>query len=178
MTSIFRKTTLIVFVLTTLISTQTHADKRKFQIDILVFSQDTTTTEMIDAPATPLSWPKGLIQLGQKSTKELSTSSSALLEAASILARKPQYSILKHISWTQTIASERSGKPVRIQGNGVNGFVQLKRGHNLHLTIGMEYSDQMTGNMLTISEQRRILFNQKHYFDHPKFGIIASVSPL
>ncbi len=178
MTTIIRKIILIVFVLTTLISTQAHADKRKFQIDILVFSQDTATTEMIDAPGTPLSWPKRLIQLGQKSTEELSTSSSALLEAASKLGRKPQYSILKHISWTQTIASERAGRPVRIQGNGVNGFVQLKRGHNLHLTIGMEYPNQITGNTLTLSEQRRVLFNQKHYFDHPRFGVIAHVSPL
>ncbi len=178
MIKIARKISLIVFVLTALLSTLAHADKRKFQIDILVFSQDTTTTEMISVPGTPLSWPRGLIQPGKKNTKEISTSSSTLLEAESRLGRKPQYSILKHVSWIQTIASARAGKPVRIQGNGVNGFVQLKRGHNLHLTIGIEYQDQMTGNTLTLSEQRRVLFNQKHYFDHPRFGVIAHVSPL
>lgn len=178
MTMSYRKLIITAYMIIALLPAQVNADKRKFQIDVLVFSQDLASTEDVDSSPLTINWPGRLIKPGQKSTEKINTSSSSLLEAEVLLNRKPQYSILKHISWTQTIPAESAGKAVRIQGNGVNGFVQLKRGHNLHLKVGMEYQEPSTGYTYTLSEQRRILFNQKHYFDHPRFGIIISVSPL
>ncbi len=178
MTIIYRKIIVIVCFLVSLIPAAGHTDTRKFQIDVLIFSQTATATESLDMSDPAIKWPKNTIRPGQRSTQKLSTSSSTLSGAASTLGRKSKYTVLEHISWVQTIASERAGRPVRIQGTEVDGFVQLKRGANLHLTIGFEYSPKNTDNTYTISEQRRILFNQRHYFDHPLFGVIVTVSPL
>jgi hypothetical protein len=156
-----------------LLSTQVQAKKRTFQIDVLVFKQTISSTEALNTSNPPLSWPKGLSNANNNSR-----SSSTLSNAAAILAKKPEYSILKHASWTQTISSDRAGKPIRIQGNGINGFVQLRRGHNLHLNVGMEYPNHSGGQTFSFSEQRRILLNKKHYFDHPRLGAIINVSPL
>ncbi len=178
MTITFRKIIFASLVFSAFMSTLANADNRKFQIDVLVFSQQTATTEIIDAPNPLVSWPKGLINPGQKNTELNNTASSTLQDAAKILGRKSQYSVLSHNSWNQTIGSEQRGKPVRIRGKGVDGFVQLKRGHNLHLIIGMEFPNEFAENTFTIAEQRRILLKQKHYFDHPRFGVIVNVSPL
>ncbi len=177
MMTTYRTIIQLICLLAVTLSAQVHAEKRKFQIDIIVFAQDLATTEMLDAESSSLHWPNRLINPGQNATEEINSSSSTLFNAASILDRKPQYTILKHTSWVQTIASDQAGRPVRIQADEFNGYVQLKRGHNLHLKVGMEYPDQFTDTIFTLSEHRRILLNQKHYFDHPRLGVIANVTP-
>jgi hypothetical protein len=174
----FRKTIVLICLCIALFSTLTHAGKRKFQIDVLVIQQNGATSENTNAPHSSLHWPKKMIEPGEKTTKSISASSSTLAKAASILAKKPQYSILLHQSWEQAISSQQSGDYVHIQGKGVNGFVQLRRSHNLHLNIGMEYPTQSGENTFVIAEKRRILLNKKHYFDHPRIGVITNVSPL
>ncbi|MCH9699125.1 MAG: peptidoglycan binding protein CsiV [Gammaproteobacteria bacterium] len=173
-----RITSLLICLLSALLPTQSNADMRTFQIDVVIFTQQPETTELLDFDNTSLKWPKHLINPGQQSTKLLSSSDSNLENDAAKLKRKSHYQVLEHISWTQTIASEQAGRAVRIQSDDLNGFIQLKRGHNLHLIVGMEYPNKFGDNMHIISEQRRILLNQKHYFDHPRFGVIAQVSPL
>ncbi|MEE9345575.1 MAG: CsiV family protein [Methylococcales bacterium] len=178
MTMTYRKIIIFVCLFMTLLPTLTHAEKRKFQIDVLVFKQNSDTSEEMLTSYPPLKWPKKMIEPGEKTTKVISTSSSKLAEAAAMLARKPQYSILAHQSLEQVISSEKAGNYVHIKGNGANGFVRLKRGHNLHLNIGMEYPNESTENTFVISEKRRVLLNKKHYFDHPRIGVITHVSPL
>jgi hypothetical protein len=59
---------------------------------------------------------------------------------------------------------------------GLAGSVYLERGQLLHLGFNLTY-DNDSGHTYTLSELRRIKFNEKHYFDHPAFGVIALVSP-
>jgi hypothetical protein len=174
----FRRTIVFTCLFIALFSTLTHAEKRKFQIDVLVFLHNEATSEETNAPHSPLNWPKKMITPGEKATKSISASSSTLAKAADILAKKPQYSVLLHQSWEQAISSQQSGDYVRIQAQGVNGFAQLRRSHNLHLNIGIEYPNQSGENTFVISEKRRILLNKKHYFDHPRIGVITNITPL
>ena len=177
MLTILRKLVFVTTLITAILSLTAQANERTFQIDVLVFSQDTNTTEDLSAPSPTFNWPNRLIRPGQQSTEKVNALSSSLLNAATTLKRKPQYSVLKHISWTQRIGADKTGRSVKIDSREIKGFVQLKRGHTLHLNIGMEYQNPYAENTFTISEQRRILLNQKHYFDHPRFGVIVSITP-
>ena len=178
MSIIFKKTIVFICLLSALFSTLANADKRKFQIDVLVIKQNAASSEEIDNSHSLLNWPKKMIEPGDVTTKSISASSSTLAESANQIAKEPQYSILLDQSWEQEISAESSGAYVHIQNQGVNGFVQLKRSHNLHLNIGIEYPDQSGENNFVISERRRILLNKKHYFDHPRIAVITNVTPL
>ncbi len=178
MNIIFRNTILFICLFTALFSTLAYADKRKFQIDVLVIKQNGASSEETNHSNSILKWPKKMVEPGELTTKSINASSSKLAKSAAQITKEPQYSILLHQSWEQVIASERAGDYVHIQGQGVNGFVQLKRSHNLHLKVGIEYPNQTSGNSYVISEKRRILLNNKHYFDHPRVAVITHVTPL
>jgi hypothetical protein len=53
--------------------------------------------------------------------------------------------------------------------------VYLERSTYLHLGMTLTMSDSGT---YTIDEMRSVKYNEKQYFDHPAFGVIALVSPI
>ncbi|PPD04194.1 MAG: hypothetical protein CTY29_06735 [Methylobacter sp.] len=63
---------------------------------------------------------------------------------------------------------------------------QLAAGPILALTTDFEFTPAAVSDFSTsapasafrLKESRGIKFNEIHYFDHPKFGVIAKVSPL
>jgi len=57
---------------------------------------------------------------------------------------------------------------------GLSGSVYLERGQFLHLGFDLHLGDDPAWSL---SELRKIKFNEKNYFDHPGFGVIAIVSP-
>ena len=98
------------------------------------------------------------------------------------LAASGSYRPIAHAGWTQSAASwgARSGIPLQSLGiavPGLSGQVQLERGSYLHLGVALRYSPGGSGPAQEINEMRRVRFNEKHYFDHPGFGVIAMVSP-
>ncbi|MCH7928714.1 MAG: hypothetical protein IID03_12165, partial [Candidatus Dadabacteria bacterium] len=83
----------------------------------------------------------------------------------------------------------------------INGTVNLRGGHLLHLDLDISYfidlytesvtsfteegSEEvvmediiMTGTYAQMKETRRIKLNELHYFDHPLFGVIMRVTRL
>ena len=58
---------------------------------------------------------------------------------------------------------------------GLSGMVYLERATYLHL--GMEITLD-AGAAYTSDEMRSVKYNERQYFDHPAFGIIAMVSPI
>lgn len=92
------------------------------------------------------------------------------------------YRVLAHNGWTQTASSwgARVGVPLEqlgIQAPGLSGSFFLERGQLLHLGMNLRLEG---GNAAaqTLSEIRRVRFNERHYFDHPALGVIAVVSPV
>jgi hypothetical protein len=85
-------------------------------------------------------------------------------------------------------------------GLGFDGLISLKRGHYLHLNIDMGLQERIinstsqsafnddgfyseTAEMPSYSsyrmkQKRRIRSGEIHYFDHPRFGLIAQVTPI
>jgi hypothetical protein len=52
--------------------------------------------------------------------------------------------------------------------------VFVERGQFLHLGFDLHLGEHPT---LSLSELRKVKFNEKNYFDHPGLGVIAIVSP-
>ena len=86
-----------------------------------------------------------------------------------------------HAAWVQTAANWGTHAGIALSDVGINvpslsGMVYLERapiylhlGFDVHLSAGASYA---------IREMRSVRYNDKQYFDHPAFGIIAVVTPI
>jgi hypothetical protein len=111
------------------------------------------------------------------------------------LGRSGGYEMLKHVGWTQTATPRGAGPSVEladVSGDTppVKGTVTLERGKYLYLRLNLAYAPDMPPNSLlgatpgmgavtfALKQTRRIRPFERHYFDHPAFGVIAMVSTV
>ena len=86
-----------------------------------------------------------------------------------------------HAAWIQTAANWGTHTGFALSDLGINvpglsGTVYLERAPvYIHLGFDVQYQG---GATYTIREMRAIKYNDKQYFDHPAFGIIAQVTPI
>jgi hypothetical protein len=99
---------------------------------------------------------------------------------ADSLRRSRGYQPLAHFGWTQpgfprTEAHYMSIDSQATPGSGLTGRVALSRGRYLHLTLDLVLEGN--GERYVLRQTRRMRSNERHYIDHPKFGVIALVTP-
>jgi Peptidoglycan-binding protein, CsiV len=100
------------------------------------------------------------------------------------------YVPVAHVAWAQTASAwgTKAGFPLQKLGvdvPGLNGTVYLERGQYLHLGMALSYVIASPpaglgagpGTAFTLSENRRVKFYERNYYDHPAFGVIALVTP-
>ena len=149
---------------------------RDFRIEVIVFQQNSPTSETFPKVSSELSWPNIIHQDFRDNI--------SLQRAYSSLAANYTYQPLWYKSWVQSFASRRTSgaMPISQGGDLLNGFVRVQRGHYLHLLLDLEYSpgdtNTETPHIYRINEKRRVKLNEIHYFDHPRFGVIATIRPL
>jgi hypothetical protein len=109
-----------------------------------------------------------------------------LTAIADTLRRSRNYQPLAHIGWTQpgfprNAARYYSVAAVVPPASGVTGEVALSRGRFLHLTLDLVYEAPATATepaqRFVLRQARRMRSNERHYVDHPKFGVIAVITP-
>jgi hypothetical protein len=123
--------------------------------------------------------------------KLLPDSEFQLLEVEKKLRASAGYAPLAHVAWSQTASAwgTRAGFPLQRLGidvPGMSGTVVLERGQFLHLGMTLAYAPAnppaalaaAPGTIFTLNEGRRVRFNERAYFDHPAFGVIALVTPV
>lgn len=149
----------------------------RFQIELVVFGQDMPTTELFTQTRSEIEWPNRVVNV--TSLGQIDPEQKSLAQVYDTLSRYSVYQPLGHFAWIQTIAANAAGDAVRIQGTGnvLNGYVRLERGDYLTVTVDLEYQPDPE-RYFRMNEVRSIKFNEDHYFDHPKFGVIAKVKPL
>ncbi|HEY7929082.1 MAG TPA: CsiV family protein [Steroidobacteraceae bacterium] len=97
------------------------------------------------------------------------------------LARSGAWRPVAHVAWVQTAPpwGSHTGVPLSqlgVDAPGLTGTVYLE--HSQHyLQLGFDVTLN-AGAPYRIDEMRNIRPNEKQYFDHPAFGIIAAVYPL
>jgi hypothetical protein len=87
---------------------------------------------------------------------------------------------IAHAAWIQTAASWGTHMGIPLSDLGINvpdlaGVVYLERSTYLHLGVTLTLGGATS---YTIDEMRSVKYNEKQYFDHPAFGVIALVSPV
>lgn len=97
------------------------------------------------------------------------------------LRRSRNYQPLAHFGWTQpgfprTEAHYMSIDSQAAAGGGLSGRVAVSRGRYLHLTLDLVYEPPgEPGQRYVLRQTRRMRSNERHYIDHPRFGVIAVI---
>lgn len=117
---------------------------------------------------------------GVRLVQKLPASRHRLNDVAARLNASGSYRSVAHAAWTQTASAwgSRSGLSAAQLGlnvAGIDGVIYLERGQYLHLGLNLTVAGN--AGTYTITEMRRVRFNERNYYDHPLYGIIAVVSP-
>jgi hypothetical protein len=133
-----------------------------------------------EAEPIPLTW------LG-KDTHRLSAQRNALRVSA-------QYRPLAHVAWRQPVLDRRQAKSIQLPvdentaaASYVDGSVRVAVERYLHLYLDLQlhtldsYNDpdllEFETPEFRLKEHRRMRSKEVHYFDHPRFGVIALITP-
>jgi len=118
----------------------------------------------------------------ESSIQPLESARYKLTGVEATLKRSRSYQPLAHIGWWQPAFPRETPRPVGIENlvgasTGITGTVTLTRGTRLlHLELNLTYQ-AADGQRYVLREQRTLRSGDKHYFDHPYFGVIAVVTP-
>lgn len=143
---------------------------------------------------------------GPNAFKMLPSSKHKLGGVNKVLKLSREYRPVYHVAWQQPELTASRAKKVHIKNPEakINGTVNLRGGHLLHLDLDIAYfidlstdtitsftdenvSDEgevedeeiiMSGTYAQMKETRRIKLNELHYFDHPLFGVVMRVTRL
>lgn len=132
---------------------------------------------------------------GRLAVRTLSTAQYRLAAVDAALARSRGYELIRHVGWTQAATPRGAGLAVELSdiapdGEPLRGSVALERGRYLYLKLDLAYSPAAPPSSLlaggvgsgpvtfTLQQNRRVKSFERHYFDHPAFGVIAMVSPV
>lgn len=104
-----------------------------------------------------------------------------LTALADTLRRSRNYRPLAHFGWTQPGFPRGDARYMSIDGlvpadSGLSGQIALSRGRYLHLTLDLTY-DSPGGQRMVLRQTRRMRSNERHYVDHPAFGVMAVIVP-
>jgi hypothetical protein len=132
---------------------------------------------------------------GRLAVRTLSTAQYRLAGVDATLARSRGYELIRHVGWTQAATPRGAGLAVELadmgpEGEPLRGTVALERGRYLHLRLDLAYTPAAPPRSLLaegagsgpvtfkLRQNRRVKAFERHYFDHPAFGVIAMVSPV
>jgi hypothetical protein len=125
--------------------------------------------------ATPEALPGEVIEVLPANRRRLGGASGRLTKDGA-------YRVVAHQAWIQTASPYNSGlalplAKVGLAQSGLNGQVLVERGQYLHLGMALTL-DAPQGGRYALQETRRVRTGERHYFDHPAFGVIATVTSL
>lgn len=97
------------------------------------------------------------------------------------LKRSRAYQPLAHLGWTQPATDRASTHFVSLNAlgldDGVAGRAALARGRFLHLTLDLTLQIPGDDTRYVLKQTRRMRSTEMHYIDHPRFGVVALITP-
>jgi hypothetical protein len=141
---------------------------------LAITEEDGQETETVVAPPPPTT--------PTTSFPALAAGKFKLTTIADTLKRSRNYQPLAHFGWTQPGFPRGEPHYMSIDGlvpadAGLSGQIALSRGRYLHLTLELAYESPEGGGRMVLRQTRRMRSNERHYIDHPKFGVIAIITP-
>ncbi len=147
-----------------------------YEVELLVFEQrlpDLVGDELFpDEPRVRSANDKAV------AVEPAATGASRLAGLAALMEHDPRYRILARERWLQPSEPKPAAKPRRIRGAQrdaeLDGNVRFYTTRFLHLDAHLTL--RVDGRSYFIGELRRLRLNDLHYFDHPRFGMLARIS--
>lgn len=169
------KIKLLTLIVLSLLCFQVSA-KRLYKIELVVFSQNMPNSETFPQSTSRIIWPKRLVNLSEY--KQVSSNQMSLSGSAAALSGARNYRTLMHVAWIQGVKGNSLSKAVKIENAAgtINGYFRIQRSNLVHMIADIEFSPGSA--KYRIKEKRRFKLNEVHYLDHPKFGILARITPL
>jgi len=153
-----------------------------YQVEVVIFrALNSAASEDLAVPAEGRGFG-GQLDRGTAAPhllRKLDASQMQLGGVAARLRSSGAYQVLAHAAWVQTATDWPHHGALGLEDLGItvpglSGGFYLERGPQL-LHFGMEL--HLGGSpSWSLSELRKVKFNDKNYFDHPGFGVIAIVS--
>ena len=184
----------VVFALALAGSSVALADAPIYDVEVVIFSNQNSGDDGERWPTSVRDDPgaQGFVAEGQIS--ERPESSYQLGGIAYGLKQARGYSVLLHTAWRQPAYDSRNAigyavdTSVQNGSKRLSGRINLVRERYLHLDVDLLLAsayatlsateDATSSPVYELRERRRIKKSRTvHYFDHPRFGMIAIVTP-
>ncbi len=116
----------------------------------------------------------------------LPESSFRLKPERAALNRSAQYRTLAYVAWRQPVTDRADARPVSLSERGgndtawVDGTATVAVERYLHLALDLQLhlpGTDAQAAQIRLTEQRRMRSRELHYFDNPRFGVIALITP-
>jgi hypothetical protein len=166
-----------------------------YDIEVIVFANKSSGDdgENWSSPDPDAIRPSG--SFNEDNFTELATSYYTLNDISRSLERSGRYRVLFHRAWRQLAFDKAHAVAYPVHSiaenrrDSIEGIIKLIRERFLHLDVNLHLMSAAAGTEVMFSdspsskpafeliETRRINSNVLHYFDHPRFGLIARVTP-
>ena len=97
---------------------------------------------------------------------------SMLLDDFTTLEKSASYQVLNYYSWGQESLPVGEAAAVEFTEPNLTGWIKVYANNLLYINLDLDYEGYR------LNEKRRIKLDEKHFFDHPKFGVLTQVSRL
>lgn len=153
------------FVLLAAVMISTSALARDYKVELLVFRNlvESRANEPQDYTA-----PQAMTSNSETWLLE----PTMLLEQAEVLNNSRDYELLYHYSWGQESLPFSQSASYRIAESQLSGWIRVYATQLLFTNIDIDF------NGYRLQETRRLKLDERHFFDHPKFGLLLQVSRL
>lgn len=189
--------TFLIMLALAAVSLPSLAHASHYRVDVIVFMDNGGVGDEQPIPAQQAVNASRAINTGDAARlaasgiRVLPTSSFGLQREWIALRNTRRFQPVIKLSWVQNGAS--SGTPLRVgegapvtladgsQINTVSGHIALYTGTFLHLDADLAYTFDSAGGVpvsYRLDEVRRVKFNELHYIDSPRLGVLARVTKL
>lgn len=141
------------------------AFSRDYQVEVIVFKNlvEQPSYESVDYPEMDIPESEAVTWVVEP---------SLLNDQATTLKRSRDYSLIKHYSWGQESLPVSKAAIFSIAEPNLQGWVKVFASQLLFIHLDIDYDGYR------MQEKRRLKLNERHFFDHPKFGLLVQVSRL
>ncbi len=160
------KAALAAFIIgAVLLSSTFLATARDYKVEVILFENNnpSAATESHDYQE-----PKRM----KSGSKAWLLSPTMLNDEAKTLSASPKYTVKHHYSWGIESLPYQQSASYSIAERDAHGYIKVYADQLLFTNIDLDY------NGFRLKEKRRLKLNERHFFDHPKFGLLMQVSRL
>jgi len=138
---------------------------KDYQVEVLIFENQKTSRTYENNNYQP---PKEM----HSASEHWFVAPNLLTEPAKNLSDSDNYRLLNTLSWGQKSLPLSKAAAYQVAEKEANGWIKVYANDLLFVHLDIDV------NGYRMTEKRRLKLNEKHFFDHPKFGVLLQVSRL